>query len=141
MKILGIDFGSKNIGLALSDESQNIAFPKEVLKNDKNTIQILLDIIEKENIVEIVIGESLNQEGEANETFFKVEDFILEIRKHTDIKISKEKEFFTSFEAHDRLGKERFNDRKVKITKTENLDAKAARVILQRFLDRKNIKN
>jgi putative Holliday junction resolvase len=141
MKTLGIDFGSKRIGIALSDEDNTIAFPKSVIKNDSDAIKNVLEIIKSENIKEVVVGESLNQKGEKNKIFFMIEDFIAKILENFDIQIYKEKEFFTSFEAHFRQGKERFNDRKTKINKTEELDAKSAAIILQRYLDRKNINN
>ena len=141
MKFLGIDYGTKRVGVSISDEGNTIAFPKEVIKNDENVFKNILEIIASENIGEIVIGESLDQKGEKNKIFSKVEDFINKLSENTNVKIYKEKEFFTSFEAHDRQGKERFADRKTKINKTENLDSKAAAVILQRYLDRKNINN
>jgi len=139
MKILGIDYGTKRIGLALSDENMQLAFPKEVILNDKNTLNRLLDIIKTEEVSEIVIGESLDQNGENNSLVEKVDSFILDLRKVWQGKIHKEKEFFTSFEAHGRMGKERNNDRRTSFNKTENLDAKAAALILQRFLEKRNL--
>lgn len=141
MKTLGIDFGLKRVGIACSNEDNTIAFPKEVIKNNENILENILKIIDIENIGEIVIGESLDQKGEKNKIFSQVEEFIKMLSENTNIKIHREKEFFSSFEAHFREGKERYNDRKSKIDKTDNLDAKAAAVILQRYLDRKNINN
>lgn len=138
MKILGIDYGMKRIGIAISDENEIIAIPKEVIKNDKNTIKYIVNILESENINTIVLGESLNQNGENNSLMEEVEFFIANLLEKADIDILKEKEFFTSFEAHNREGKERFNDRQNKKQKTKNLDAKAAAIILQRYLDRIN---
>lgn len=138
MKILGVDYGTKRIGLAISDENEIIAVPKETIKNDKNTIEYIVNILEQENINTIILGESLNQKGEKNILMKDIEEFISILLEKVDIDILKEKEFFTSFEAHGREGKERFNDRKIKKEKTDNLDAKAAAIILQRYLDRKN---
>lgn len=139
MKILGIDYGTKRIGLALSDENMQMAFPREVIQNDKSTIEKLLSILNTENIEEIVIGESLDQNGENNSLVEKVNAFILDLEKVWQGKIHKEKEFFTSFEAHGRMGKERNSDRKSSFSRVENLDAKAAAIILQRYLEKRNL--
>lgn len=138
MKILGIDYGTKRIGIAISDENEIIAIPKEVVKNDNNLVNHVVKILEEENITELVIGESLDQEGNPNVLLKDIEKFISDVLEKVDINIFREKEFFTSFEAHGRQGKERNNDRKSKIHKTKDLDAKAAAIILQRYLDRIN---
>ncbi|MFA7285605.1 MAG: Holliday junction resolvase RuvX [Candidatus Paceibacterota bacterium] len=139
MKILGVDYGTKRIGIAISDENATLASPREVLPNDKNIISKILNILNTEQIEEIVFGESLNQNGENNSLAEKVDDFILDLGKVWQGKIHKEKEFFTSFEAHGRMGKERNNARTASFGKVENLDAKAAAIILQRYLEKRNL--
>jgi putative Holliday junction resolvase len=139
MKILGIDYGSKRIGLAITDENMQFAFPKEVISNDRETLGKILNILKIEDIGEIVVGESLDQNGRDNMLVTKVDAFIEILKKDFLKPIHKQKEFFTSFEAHGRLGKERNNDRKTTFNKVDNLDAKAAALILQRFLEKRNL--
>lgn len=136
MKYLGIDFGTKNIGVAISDDLGQIAFPKVVLKNDTSFLEKLKEIILAENIDAIVIGESVDGAGVSNSVQVEVKK-IIAILKQEGYVVHSEKEFWSSFEAHAREGKERFTARKQKIEKTKGVDAKAAAVILQRFLDRK----
>lgn len=136
MKHLGIDYGAKNIGLAVSDDSGAIAFPKIVLKNDSKLMDNLGRIIKDEKIEVIVIGESVNQSGLENTLHKAAKNFAGELDQNFLLPIFFEKEHFSSFEAHARQGKERFTDRKSKIEKTQSLDAKAAAVILQRYLDK-----
>ena len=50
MRYLGIDYGSKRVGLALSDEAGTIGFPHAILKNTRRLIDELRVIIAKENI-------------------------------------------------------------------------------------------
>ena len=50
MRRLGIDFGTKKVGLALSDESGAMAFPYEVIPNDTELLQKVTTLIETENI-------------------------------------------------------------------------------------------
>lgn len=136
MKYLGIDFGTKRVGIAISDENGTFAFPKTILKNDKQLILNLGAIIQNEKIESIVIGESLNEQGLANKVNQDIKNFIEILNKEFNLPIEKEKEFFSSFEAHGRLGKESMSDRKTKIEKGNDLDSKAAAIILQRYLDK-----
>ena len=135
MKYLGIDYGTKRVGVAVSDENGSLAFPREILKNDSDLISNLGNIINSLSIESIVVGESLDGFGLPNQVNTKIEDFIENLKKEFNLPVHKEKEFFSSFEAHGRLGKESLNDRKTKIVKGEDLDSKSAAIILQRFLD------
>ncbi len=53
---LGIDYGKADVGLALADEETKIAFAYKTLKNDKNFLQNLAEIIENENVKTVIIG-------------------------------------------------------------------------------------
>lgn len=137
MKFLGIDFGTKRVGIAISDENGSFAFPKITLKNDENLFKNLKEIINLEKIESIVVGESLDMHGLANTVNINISKFIEVLQKEFTLPVTKEKEFFSSFEAHGRLGKESLYDRKTKIEKGLDLDSKAAAIILQRFLDKR----
>ncbi|MBI4359516.1 MAG: Holliday junction resolvase RuvX [Candidatus Jacksonbacteria bacterium] len=56
MKILAIDYGEKQIGLAVSNARETIALPFGILENDDELLNNLEDIISKEEIEKIVIG-------------------------------------------------------------------------------------
>ncbi len=143
MRILGIDYGTKRIGTALSDESGVLAFPKEIILNDVNTWKKIEKILKSEDVGEVVIGESLNLDGKPNILLARIEIFIQEFKNRFSLPIHKQKEFLTSVEARkSKIGKQ---DRdksqassKVKKVNTINMDAAAAALILQRYLDRKN---
>ena len=141
MKLLGIDYGTKRVGLAFSDENGALAFPLTILSNAKDLLEKLEEIIKKENIQEIVVGESLDQNNNPNKISKELEEFIGLLTLKFFLPIHKEKEFFSSFEAHSRMGKEVNNARKDKFAKTKDLDSKAAAIILQRFLDRRALKD
>ena len=146
MRILGIDYGTKRIGLAITDENGTLAFPKEILLNDVNTFQRLGEIVEKENIAEFVIGESVDFRGALNALSARIEIFILELQEKFKLPVHKQKEFLTSVEAR------RSKDAKaesspsqarsrVKQIKSGRIDASAAALILQRYLDRRSIQD
>ncbi|HEX5774736.1 MAG TPA: Holliday junction resolvase RuvX [Candidatus Paceibacterota bacterium] len=66
MRYMGIDYGTKRVGVALSDEAGTMGFPVKILGNDARLIDELLDIIEHDEVGVIVIGESRNYQGKDN---------------------------------------------------------------------------
>jgi putative Holliday junction resolvase len=146
MRILGVDYGTKRIGLAISDENGTLAFPKQIVLNDLNTLKIIGDIIKKENIQEIVVGESVDFSGKLNVLSGRIEAFISEIKYEFGLPVNKQKEFLTSVEA--RKSKDSKKDlnqaqshSKLKQKKSGRIDASAAALILQRYLDKINKKD
>ncbi len=136
MKYLGIDFGSKRIGIALSDDSASLARPVAVLKNDSNLFDEVDSIIAKENIGGIVIGNSVG-----NSIQREIDEFLTQISLTSMLPVELMNESFSSFEAHPKKGKESGAARATKApSKPVDLDARAAAVILQRFLDKKSKK-
>lgn len=125
-RFLGIDYGTKRIGIAVSDENTILAFPKGILSNDLNIFKNIGEILKTENISEIVIGESVNFKGQENIVSKDIKVFISELKNKFNLPIHEQKEFLTSVEAR------RFQDLKKRI------DDSAAALILQRYLDKKN---
>ncbi|MFA6273724.1 MAG: Holliday junction resolvase RuvX [Candidatus Paceibacterota bacterium] len=143
MRFLGIDFGTKRIGVAISDENGTLAFPKEIVLNDLNTFKRIGEILEKEKIDEIIVGESVDFSGQLNALSARIEIFISELKEKFGIPINKQKEFLTSVEARrPKDGKTFINQKqahsKLKQKKSGRIDASAAALILQRYLDKIN---
>lgn len=138
MRFLGIDFGTKRIGVAVSDEEGKLAFPKMVLLNDINMFHRLEEFLTKEKVSEIVVGESTDFSGKLNPVSEAIEVFISEIKDRFKLPVQSQKEFLTSAEAHGRMGKESRNARPAVFEKPKDIDASAAALILQRYLDKKN---
>lgn len=145
MKHLGIDYGTKRIGLAISDNNGSLAFPKETIHNSKDIIQDILDIIEYEHIEKIVIGKSLDQWGSENILQREVERFIKKLSYDLDtIEIVEQDERGSSIAAASHLyGKGNIANEKwtgkSNAKKREHNDANAAAVILQRYLDKQGV--
>lgn len=127
MRILGIDYGSKRVGLAISDEGAQFAIPLSVINNSKNLLDEVVKIAHEKNVKEIILGESKNFQGEANVILAESLRFKTSLEKK-DFIVHMEPEFMTSQHA------ERFQG------KNEMLDASAAALILQSFLDKKHVK-
>jgi putative Holliday junction resolvase len=141
-RILGIDFGTKRIGIAISDENGTLAFPREIILNDVNVFKNIAEILRKENIREIVVGESVDFSGKLNTLSARIEVFILELSGKFGLSIHKQKEFLTSVEARrSKDGKKGIKESqahsKVKQIKSSRIDASAAAIILQRYLDKR----
>ena len=133
-KILGLDYGKKRCGISITDELRLIASPLTTI-NTNELMNYLEEIINKENVSILVIG----QPKKNNNTFFEIEEsikkFISKIKLNMpDLIIKREDERFTS-----KLSKIYINQvtkkKKVKIDK-KNLDKISASLILESFLKR-----
>ena len=121
---MGIDYGTKRVGIAISDESQSFALPKVVLANDKKLISKIKEICEKENVEKIILGESKNFKMEDNKVMTKISEFKKVLEVETRREVIFEPEFMTSAEAERIQGK------------NDMLDASAAALILKSYLEK-----
>lgn len=142
-RYLGIDYGTKRIGVAISDEEAVLAFPKEILLNNGDTLDRLAEIIKADRITDIVMGESVDFTGKLNTITARINVFALELEEKFKLPIHKQKEFLTSVEArrYENGGKKITRSQahsKLKQIKSGRIDARAAALILQRYLDKKN---
>jgi len=137
MRILGIDYGEKRVGIAISDERGSIAFPFKILKNDETLIDSIHNICGEEDISEIVIGKSLNEKGRENKIMEKINKFKKDLEV-LNLAIHFENEFMSSIIVKGLGDKKDNNERKIKKEKSIKVDDRAASIILQRFLDKKN---
>ncbi len=124
MRLMGIDYGTKRVGIALSDDKGMMAFPHSVLLNDAGLQKAVEKIVMEENVEMIVIGHSLGREGTPNAVHAKVEDFMLDLTLGLGLPIELEPEQYTTQEAI------RFQGR------TDMTDAAAASIILNSFITR-----
>jgi len=120
---MGVDFGMKRVGIAVSDESRGFALPLSVIANTPTLLAEILKIAVDNEVEEIVIGESRNYKGEPNPIFNDVEIFKKELELK-GYKVYLEPEFMTSVQAKRFQGKHGM------------LDASAAALILQSYLDK-----
>jgi putative Holliday junction resolvase len=138
MKYMGIDYGSKRVGIALSDEAGTIAFPKTILPTSMKLIESIGMLCKNEELTAIVLGESRDLSGTKNKIMGSIEEFKCNLEAEFDLPVYFQAEFLTTVEARGRAGKESNNARKITKDKTAPADASAAALILQRYLDKKN---
>lgn len=124
MRLLGIDYGTKRVGVAISDDQGSMAFPHVVLPNDAALLKSIEEIIEKEEVGKIIIGHSLDRDGEPNPIHAKVEELIQDLTLITGLPVELEPEQYTTKEATRFQGK------------TDMTDASAASIILNSYITR-----
>lgn len=131
MKILGLDYGAKRVGVAVSDENGAFAFPHSILLNDAKLFPSLAKIVEEFGIEKIIVGDP----GD-NLISGAVKEFVSRIEKEFGLEVILEKEFMTSMHVSQFSGKKPIA-RQEKQDRSSKRDDSAAALILQRYLDRK----
>ena len=99
MKYLGIDFGMRKVGLALSDEAGTMGFPHSVLPNDGKLMDVMLTLIKKERIEAIVIGDSRDYAGNENAVAAPARAFAAVLAEKAGLPLHFELEVLTTEEA------------------------------------------
>ena len=132
-RLIGLDLGSKRIGVAICDENQKIATPLKTINksNFEDLINELEDIIKENNIKGIIIGNPINMDGSLGKSSQSVNDVSKAISKEIDLPISLWDERLSTvgaFKLTENLG--------INVTKREkNIDKNAAAFILQGAID------
>lgn len=125
MKYLGIDYGAKRVGIAVSDDGGRFAFPLKVLDGSENLIKELIKLCRENGVEEIVVGESKNYLQKDNEIMNEIVPLVKNLKDTLNLPIHMHPEFLTSQEAERLQGKNDMHD------------ASAAALILRHFLDLK----
>ena len=130
-KVIGIDYGRKRIGIAISDIDKKIAFPLITVENNK-PIETLKKIIESEKVASIVVGVPINLDGshtDATDMCFK---FHLKLKKE----FPKINHFVGDERLTSKLAKRFLNQsyKKKQRGNKKNVDKISASIILENFL-------
>lgn len=124
-KYLGIDYGSDRIGIAISNDRGSIAFPRETVPNDATAIDRITGLVRREEVQEVVYGDTRADNGGSNQVTTEAEAFAHALGTHLKIPIHLVREAWSTFEAARYAPKGE-----------EHNDAAAAAIILQRYLDK-----
>lgn len=132
-RILAIDFGTKRIGLAVTDPLNIFAYPLITLSNDSKFLERLKKIIEEYHIVKIILGYPLKESGAESTSSLSVLKFKTELENKIDLQIELIDERYSSSIARERIiqtvvSKKKRRDKSL-------LDKNAAAVILEDYLN------
>ena len=133
-RLIGIDFGKKRTGIAVSDPLGIFASPLETVLT-ANIIEYLKKYAAEETIVRFVVGYPTNMNGKPSETAADVNAFLPGLKAaFPEVEVSLEDERFTSVLAHRAMidGGMKAKERRNKM----NVDKISAAIILQSYLDR-----
>ena len=124
MKYLGIDYGTKGIGIAISDERGGFAFPKETIANGAQAVERIAEMVVREKVEAIVFGDTRAINGRENLVTPEAEKFAEALEVRAAIPVYRVNEAWSTVEAARYAPKGKEHD-----------DAAAAAIILQRYLD------
>jgi putative Holliday junction resolvase len=137
--VLGIDYGARRIGLALSDATATLASPWRMLQrppSEPETLRMLITQImslknEDDGLEAVVVGWPRRLDGSPNDQTPVVQTFARSLQAKIDVPVILQDERLSSREAEARLARREKDWRKRK----QQLDAAAAAIILQDYLD------
>jgi putative Holliday junction resolvase len=137
MRILGLDHGTKRIGVALSDELGMIAQPLEFIPAhpEDDVFVRLKELIERNHVSEIIVGMPRNMNGTMGPAAEKAQVFIGQIKDHFDTPVRDWDERLTTVQAQRVLISAGTRRSKRK----EKVDKMAAAILLQSYLDSKTL--
>lgn len=133
-RIMGIDYGSRRIGISLSDPTQTIASPLTTLvfRNDGELLQQLGRLISEHEVIAVVVGWPINMNGAAGEKADAVEKFVRQIQPSLNLPIYLWDERWTTVSAHRVLMDQGLSPSRNR----GRVDAIAGAFILEAFLQR-----
>ena len=135
-RYLGLDFGSKTVGVAISDPLLMSASGLEIIRRDREskirkTLSRIDEIIKEYDVDEIVLGLPMNMDDTEGERCRKTREFGENLERRTGLKVNYFDERLSSFEAHEILDECGIKS----VNHKEFVDEVAAMVILQGYLD------
>ena len=133
-RIMGIDFGTRRVGIALSDPLQIIAQSLETMENAPPLISRIRELVEREDVELVVVGMPFNLKGEKGQKGEEVERFLLQLRKQLPVDVVTWDERFTSTLAHSTM-LQMGTRKKERQTDKGRIDSMAAAIMLQGYLD------
>jgi putative Holliday junction resolvase len=134
MKYLGLDYGTRRIGIAISDDTGSLAFPLTVIQAGQGSLEQVAALVKEHAVEKIIIGESRDFKGEANAVMEDITQFKKDLEELSAMTVEFEREFFTSTMAARQFAPQQ-KSRKAN-PPHDTLDASAAALILQSYLDR-----
>jgi len=132
-RLLGIDPGVKNVGIAICDENKKVATPLKIIQKSKfqKLLKEINEIIEENHIKGIVIGNPINMDGTSGKSSQSASDFAKNLSKNITIPITMWDERLSS-EGSFKITKELGTNVSNRVNK---LDKNAAAFILQGAID------
>lgn len=132
--VLALDYGRRRIGIAVSDEEAQFAFPAGFLacRGRQRDLTALRELIAERSIQRVVVGLPLHMDGRRGETAVAAEKFANAIAEMTGLPVEMLDERWTTREAERALRESRSGRRR----RREAVDSAAATLLLRTYLER-----
>jgi len=140
-KYLGIDYGEKRVGIAVSDENKKYSFSRDFIENDAKFYNQLLKIIKEEKISKIILGYPLNMSSEKTNQTRKVEDFRSKLENFLKKNSEEAEIIFFDERFTSRIAESHLKHSCLKKSTRQNkglIDSASAQIILQDYIDKTN---
>lgn len=143
-RYLGIDYGAKRIGIAVSDPGMSIAFARDYVANDGKLFERISSLIKEDEISRIIIGMPVSLSGEATVQTRETEEFARKLRSFLEGRDQNPEFDFIDERLTSRMAQSEVLQtvpRKSRRREKGLVDEISARIILQNYLDReKNLR-
>ena len=138
MKVVAIDYGTKRVGMAISDPQEKIAMalPLYLWQGDGNDAARLSGIAEEQGAEEIVVGLPINMDDSIGPSAKAVLAFVEELKMFTNVPVATWDERLSSEEARRKLRDVDLGRKKMR----EHVNTVAAQVILEAYLESRRVK-
>jgi len=131
MRLMGIDYGTKRVGVALTEEDGSMAFPFATYANDDSLVARIVALVEEKDVGGVIVGKSHDLDGTPNRVQKDIDAFVAALRERFPLRgkrslaITLEPEQFSTQAALRIQGR------------TKETDASAAALILDAYITRK----
>lgn len=132
-RILGIDYGTRRIGLAMSDAGETLAFPLTVVEGERDLHRELERLLAEESVERIVVGLPLNMNGTIGPKAREALAFKARLEKRYGLPVDTSDERLSTVQADDLLREAGLSFSK----RAKRVDKVAAQILLQAYLDRR----
>jgi len=129
--ILGIDYGERRIGLAITDAAEIIASPLKTLANDDKLFDLLHATVKERKVEAIVVGMPYNMNGSLGAAGGKVLRFVEQLRERLAIRVETVDERLTTVQAERAMLRHDIS----RARRRSRVDEMAAQILLQSYID------
>lgn len=140
MRYLGLDLGTRTLGISLSDVTLTIASTYKTIRFNEgdydSLIPLLKDIKDEFNISKIILGLPKNMNNTIGDRALTTMEFKKNIEEHLNIEVILQDERLSTVEATNYMLESDISRKKRK----KNIDSLAANIILQTYLDKERVK-
>jgi putative holliday junction resolvase len=131
VRILGVDPGTRRCGIAVTDSSETMAFPRSAVPYDDSVFAQVARVAHDEEVALVVVGRPLSLRGDSTASTDFADEFFRQLSDSIDLPVVQHDERFTTSSARRSLSDAGVNHREQR----DRIDSAAAVVMLQDFAD------